>query len=56
MRSALLPLVAYLFFLFANLVMNLWHSVLSLPGKLDILAENGDEIGRGQPDTVTTHE
>jgi hypothetical protein len=54
--SAALQLVAYLFFLFSNLVLNVWRAVLSLPGKLDVLSENADEIGRGQPDTVTTHE
>ncbi|MFZ1935338.1 MAG: DUF4339 domain-containing protein [Thermoguttaceae bacterium] len=54
--SAALPLAAYLVFLFCNLVLNLWRAVLSLPGKLDALADSGDEIGRGQPDTVTTHE
>jgi hypothetical protein len=54
--SAALPLLAYFVFLFSNLVLSLWRCVLSLPGKLDVLAENGDEIGRGQPDTVTTRE
>jgi hypothetical protein len=54
--SAALPLAAYLLFLFCNLVMSLWRAVLSLPGKLDVLADGGGEIGRGQPDTVTTHE
>jgi hypothetical protein len=54
--SAALPLAAYLVFLLSNLVLNLWRSVLSLPGKLDVLAQHDDEIGRGQPDTVTTHE
>jgi hypothetical protein len=54
--AAILPFAAYLVFLFANLVLNLWHAVLSLPGKLDLLAESSDPIGRGQPDTVTTHE
>ena len=54
---AALPLVAYLLFLLVNLVLNLWHSLLSLPGKLDLLAEQHDQqIGRGQRDTVTTHD
>jgi hypothetical protein len=56
-RSALLPLVAYLLFLFVNLVLNLWRSLLSLPGKLDVLAQKHDEeLERGQPDTVTTRD
>jgi hypothetical protein len=57
LHSAALPLAAYLFSLFVNLVLNIWRAVLSLPGKLDVLAEkHDDEIGRGQPDTVTTHD
>ena len=55
--SAALPLAAYLLFLLGNLVLNLWHSLLSLPAKLDELADNEDEqIKRGQRDTVTTEE
>jgi hypothetical protein len=55
--SAALPLAAYLLFLFSNMVLNIWRALLSLPGKLDVLAENhDDEIGRGQPDTVTTRD
>jgi hypothetical protein len=54
--SAAAPLAAYLLFLLVNLVLNLWRAVLSLPGKLDVLAAKHDEIGRDQPDTVTTHE
>ena len=56
-HAAALPVLAYLSFLLVNLVLNLWQSLLSLPGKLDRLArDDDDEIGRGQPDTVTTHE
>jgi len=55
--SAALPLGAYLLFLFGNLVLNLWHSLLSLPAKFDELADNENEqIKRGQRDTVTTQE
>jgi GYF domain 2 len=55
--SAALPLTAYLAFLLGNLVLNLWRSVLSLPGKLDVLAQKHDEqLERGQPDTVTTRD
>jgi hypothetical protein len=57
MLSAALPLGAYLFFLLGNMVLNLWHSLLSLPAKLDKLAEKEDEeIKRGERDTVTTTE
>jgi hypothetical protein len=38
--AASLPLVAYVLFLLVNLILSLWRSVLSLPGKLDQLAEN----------------
>jgi hypothetical protein len=41
--SALLPAAAYLVFLLGNLVTNLWRSVLSLPPKLDKLAEPPEE-------------
>jgi hypothetical protein len=56
-HSAVLPLAAYLVFLVMNLVLSLWRSLLSLPSKLDALAQrDDDEMGRDQPDTVTTHE
>lgn len=54
--AAALPLAAYLVFVAMNLVLNLWRAILSLPNKLDILAENAEAIGHGQPDTVTTHD
>jgi len=55
--SAALPLGAYLVFLLGNLLLNLWHSLLSLPVKLDRLAQNEqEEIKRGERDTVTTEE
>lgn len=47
-RSAMLPLAAYLLFLLVNLVVNLWRSILSLPGKLDKLAEGKPEEDKTQ--------
>lgn len=41
--AATLPLAAYLLFLLGNLVTNIWRAVLSLPTKLDKLAEKGEE-------------
>ncbi len=46
--SAALPLAAYLLFLQVNLILNLWRSILSLPGKLDKLAESKQEEGKTQ--------
>jgi hypothetical protein len=43
LRSAALPLGAYLLFLMTNLVLNIWRSVLSLPAKLDRLSEKSEE-------------
>jgi hypothetical protein len=41
--SAALPLAAYLLFLLGDLLTNIWRSILSLPAKLDKLAEKGEE-------------
>ena len=41
--SAALPLVAYLAFLLGNLILGLWHAVLSLPAKVDGLAAKNKE-------------
>jgi hypothetical protein len=41
--SASLPLAAYLLFLIVNLILNIWRSVLSLPQKLDKIAEKPEK-------------
>lgn len=46
--SASLPLAAYLLFLVGNLILNLWRSVLSLPTKLDKIAEKPEKQNVGQ--------
>jgi hypothetical protein len=43
LSSAILPLVVYLAFLLGHLLLSLWRSILSLPPKLDKLAEKGEE-------------
>ena len=37
--SAVLPLAAYLLFLLSSLLLDIWRAILTLPGKLDELAE-----------------
>jgi hypothetical protein len=39
--AAVFPLAAYLLFLLGNLLLCLWRSLLSLPGKLDNMAKKG---------------
>jgi hypothetical protein len=56
LRAAAVPFVTYLAFLLGNLIVNIWRSILSLPGKLDSIARKDEAAAKAEPDTAATRQ